>query len=81
MYSVGGRTVRVQPWTQIVCRIVAWVTSGLTTPGVRVQLAVTRAACLRLLLPGRVERERDPEERDHADDALHAPRVAERGSR
>ena len=35
MYAAGGRTVRVQPLTQIVEPIVAWVTSGLSTPGVR----------------------------------------------
>ena len=30
----GGRTVFVQPREQIVCRIVAGVTSGLSAPGV-----------------------------------------------
>src|SRR5579884_1221221 len=32
----GGRTVAVQPSTQIVLSIVAWVTAGLSAPGVQV---------------------------------------------
>ena len=32
----GGRTVAVQPSTQIVRSIVAWVTAGLRAPGVQV---------------------------------------------
>ena len=32
----GGRTVDVQPSTQIVRSIVAWVTAGLSAPGVQV---------------------------------------------
>jgi len=31
----GGRTVAVQPSTQIVRSIVAWVTAGLSAPGVQ----------------------------------------------
>jgi hypothetical protein len=30
----GGRTVSVQPLTQIVLSIVAWVTAGFSAPGV-----------------------------------------------
>jgi hypothetical protein len=31
----GGRTVSVQPLTQIVLSIVAWVTAGFSAPGVQ----------------------------------------------
>jgi hypothetical protein len=41
VYETGGRIVLVQPCSQIVLSIVACVTSGLTTPGVSVQLART----------------------------------------
>ena len=41
MYETGGRTVLVQPRTQMVERMVAWVTAGFRTPGVRAQLART----------------------------------------
>src|SRR6266581_4367788 len=34
VYEDGGRTVAVQPDTQIVDPIVAWVTSGFRAPGV-----------------------------------------------
>src|SRR5215470_12002048 len=36
VYEVGGRTVAVQPETQIVLSMVDWVTSGLKAPGVQV---------------------------------------------
>jgi hypothetical protein len=35
----GGRTVSVQPSTQIVRSIVAWVTAGLSAPGAQVASA------------------------------------------
>ena len=35
MNSAGGRTVRVQPRTQVVVPTVACVTAGLSAPGVR----------------------------------------------
>ena len=34
MYETGGRTVAVQPDTQIVLRMFDWVTAGLMAPGV-----------------------------------------------
>src|SRR5882757_127674 len=35
VYEVGGRTVAVQPETQMVLLMVDWVTSGLVAPGVQ----------------------------------------------
>jgi len=43
VYSTGGRTVAVQPRVQIVERMVACVTRGLSTPGVRTGSASTAA--------------------------------------
>ena len=43
VYETGGRIVRVHPRLQIVAAIVDCVTSGLSTPGVNVQLATTAA--------------------------------------
>jgi hypothetical protein len=67
--------VRVQPSTQIVCPIVSWRTSGLTTPGVRVQLADTPDGAVQVA-PDGVAREADAEQGDERDDTLHAPRIA-----
>jgi hypothetical protein len=43
--AVGGRMVAVQPDTQIVEPIEAWVTSGLSAPGVQAGSGNGRSAC------------------------------------
>ena len=61
VYAVGGRIVRVQPRVQIVAAIVACVTSGLSTPGVRTGSARTAGAACPLLEP---QHEREQRKRD-----------------
>jgi hypothetical protein len=46
-----GRIVEVHPDTQIVRPMVAWVTVGLTAPGVRAELGRTAPAALTVMPP------------------------------
>ena len=49
-----GRIVEVHPVTQIVRLMVAWVTEGLSAPGVRAELGRTAPAALTVMPPDRI---------------------------
>lgn len=51
VYDEGGRMVAVHPDTQIVWPILAWLTEGLTAPGVRARFGSTAPAALTTMPP------------------------------
>ena len=51
VYDEGGRIVAVHPDTQIVWPMLAWLTEGLTAPGVRAEFGRTAPAGLTVMPP------------------------------
>ena len=74
---VGGLIVRVQPGHRSCSPIVSWRTAGLSTPGVRVQLAVTRGGAGRDAAPDRTSTATATAEHgEPGGEPLHPPRMA-----